>query len=76
MMQRLQDTTVQLGQSFGVAFGQLVTGAEEGKDGMKEFASQAIDAAFMAASGFAIQAATQSSLATGPAAAFVLPALA
>lgn len=75
MMQRLQDTTVQLGQSFGVAFGQLVMGADEGKDGMKEFASQAIDAAFMAASGFAIQAATQSSLATGPAAAFVLPAL-
>lgn len=75
LMQRLADTAMQLGQSFGAAFGQLITGAEGGKDAMKQFASQAIDAAFMAASGFAIQAATQSSLATGPAAAIVLPAL-
>jgi hypothetical protein len=75
LMQRLADTALQLGQSFGAAFGQLITGAEGGKDAMKAFASQAIDAAFMAASGFAIQAATQSSLATGPAAAIVLPAL-
>ena len=75
LMQRLEDTAMQLGHSFGVAFGQLITGAEGGKDAMKQFASQAIDAAFMAASGFAVQAATQSSLATGPAAAIVLPAL-
>ncbi len=75
LMQRLADTALQLGQSFGAAFGQLITGAEGGKDAMKAFASQAIDAAFMAASGFAIQAAAQSSLATGPAAAIVLPAL-
>ena len=75
LMERLADTAQQLGAQFGRAFGQLITGAEGGKDAMKEFASQAIDAAFMAASGFAVQAATQSSLATGPAAAIVLPAL-
>ena len=75
MMQQLADTAMQLGSQFGAAFGQLITGAEGGKDAMKQFASSAVDAAFNAATALAIQAAAQTSTAAGPGAAIVLPAL-
>ena len=68
-------TAQQLGAQFGTAFGQILTGSEEGKESMKAFASSAVDAAFNAATALAIQAAAQTSTAAGPGAAIVLPAL-
>jgi hypothetical protein len=50
-------------------------GTKDGEEALKQFASQAIDAGFQAATALAITAAGQSSLASGPGAAFVLPIL-
>ena len=71
----MSTTMVGLGDQFGRAFGMLVTGADGAQDAMRNFAAAAVDAAFQAATAFAIQAASQTSLAAGPGAAILLPVL-
>lgn len=75
IMANIASTSQQLGSQFGTAFGMLVMGAEGAQDAMRSFATSAVDAAFQAATAFAVQAATQSSLAAGPGAAIIMPAL-
>jgi len=74
-MLNLQADMVAIGGSFGAAFGEVMMGTKDGEEALKQFASQAIDAGFQAATALAITAAGQSSLASGPGAAFVLPIL-
>lgn len=74
-MLNLQADMVAIGGSFGAAFGEVLMGTKDGEEALKQFASQAIDAGFQAATALAITAAGQSSLASGPGAAFVLPIL-
>ena len=75
IIEDMSATMVTLGDQFGQAFGMLITGADGAQDAMRNFASAAVDAAFQAATAFAIQAAAQSSLAAGPGAAILLPVL-
>ena len=75
----INDTALQLahtvGDQLGYAFEQMVTGAEKGKEALKNFASSAIDSALAASQGHIIEAMIQSGKFTGPAAPFVIPAL-
>ena len=63
-----------LGQSFGDAFSMILQGSEEGKEALKDVASQTIDTAFNAATASAIQAATASASSLGPLGLALLPA--
>jgi hypothetical protein len=53
----------------------LITGAEGAEEALKATGRAAVDAAFNAATALAIQAAGQTAVGSGPAAAIVLPAL-
>jgi len=64
-----------VGAQFGESLGMLITGAEGAEEALKATARAAIDAAFNAATALAIQAAGQTAVGSGPAAAIVLPAL-
>jgi hypothetical protein len=64
-----------VGEQFGESLGMLITGAEGAEEALKATARAAIDAAFNAATALAIQAAGQTAVGSGPAAAIVLPAL-
>ena len=64
-----------MGESIGSAFAMMITGAEGGREAMKQALSNIVDTAFQAATAHAIQAATATGAASGPAAAFVSPAL-
>jgi len=75
IIESMSATAVTLGDQFGRAFGMLMMGADGAQDAMRNFASAAVDAAFQAATAFAIQAASQTSLAAGPGAAILLPVL-
>ena len=75
IIESMSATAVTLGDQFGRAFGMLMMGADGAQDAMRNFAAAAVDAAFQAATAFAIQAASQTSLAAGPGAAILLPVL-
>lgn len=75
VMQSINDNVVSLSGQFGSVFGEIITGAETAGESMKGFAMAAIDAAFNAATALAIQAAGQTAVGSGPAAAIILPAL-
>jgi tape measure domain-containing protein len=75
VMQSINDNVVSLSGQFGSVFGEIITGAESAGESMKGFAMAAIDAAFNAATALAIQAAGQTAVGSGPAAAIILPAL-
>ena len=75
IIESMSATAVKLGDKFGRAFGMLMIGADGAQDAMRNFAAAAVDAAFQAATAFAIQAASQTSLAAGPGAAILLPVL-
>ena len=75
IIESMSATAVTLGDQFGRAFGMLMMGADGAQDAMRNFAAAAVDAAFQAATAFAIQAASQTSLAAGPGAALLLPVL-
>jgi hypothetical protein len=64
-----------VGAQFGESLGMLITGAEGAEEALKATARAAIDAAFNAATALAIQAAGQTAVGSGPAAAIILPAL-
>lgn len=63
-----------MGQQIGTAFHMMITGAEGGKEAMREALSNTIDTAFQAATAHAITAATASASNAGPAALFLIPA--
>lgn len=71
----LAETSATWGMQFGEVMGQIVMGTEGASEAFKSFASSAVDAAFNAATALAIQAAGQTAVGAGPAAAIVLPAL-
>jgi hypothetical protein len=64
-----------VGAQFGESLGMLMTGAEGAEEALKATGRAAVDAAFNAATALAIQAAGQTAVGSGPAAAIVLPAL-
>lgn len=74
-MTLLAETSATWGMQFGEVMGQIVMGTEGASEAFKSFASSAVDAAFNAATALAIQAAGQTAVGAGPAAAIVLPAL-
>lgn len=74
-MTRLAETSATWGMQFGEVMGQIVLGTEGASEAFKSFASSAVDAAFNAATALAIQAAGQTAVGAGPAAAIILPAL-
>jgi tape measure domain-containing protein len=71
----LAETSATWGMQFGEVMGQIVMGTEGASEAFKSFASSAVDAAFNAATALAIQAAGQTAVGAGPAAAIILPAL-
>jgi tape measure domain-containing protein len=71
----LAETSATWGMQFGEVMGQIVMGTEGASEAFKSFASSAVDAAFNAATALAIQAAGQTAVGAGPAAAVILPAL-
>ena len=75
----INDTALQLahtvGNQLGHAFDQMISGAEKGKEALKNFARSAIDSALAASQGHIIEAMVNSGKFTGPAAPFVIPAL-
>jgi len=75
ILDNLGSSMAQVGEQFGAALGGIITGAEGAAEAMKGVARAAIDAAFNAATALAIQAAGQTAVGSGPAAAIVLPAL-
>jgi len=75
ILDNLGSSMAQVGAQFGEALGGIITGAEGAAEAMKGVARAAIDAAFNAATALAIQAAGQTAVGSGPAAAIVLPAL-
>lgn len=75
ILDNLGTSIQQVGAQFGDALGGIITGAEGAIDALKGVARAAIDAAFNAATALAIQAAGQTAVGSGPAAAIVLPAL-
>ena len=74
-MTELAETSATWGMQFGEVMGQIVMGTEGASEAFKSFASAAVDAAFNAATALAIQAAGQTAVGAGPAAAIILPAL-
>ena len=74
-MTLLAETSATWGMQFGEVMGQIVMGTEGASEAFKSFASSAVDAAFNAATALAIQAAGQTAVGAGPAAAIILPAL-
>lgn len=74
-MTLLAETSATWGMQFGEVMGQIVMGTEGASEAFKSFASSAVDAAFNAATALAIQAAGQTAVGSGPAAAIILPAL-
>jgi len=75
ILDNLGSSMAQVGEQFGAALGGIITGAEGAAEAMKGVARAAIDAAFNAATALAIQAAGQTAVGSGPAAAIILPAL-
>jgi hypothetical protein len=75
IMKNLGSDMKVVGDQFGESLGMLITGAEGAEEALKGTARAAIDAAFNAATALAIQAAGQTAVGSGPAAAIVLPAL-
>ena len=75
IMNQLGSDMKAVGAQFGESLGMLITGAEGAEEALKGTARAAIDAAFNAATALAIQAAGQTAVGSGPAAAIVLPAL-
>jgi hypothetical protein len=71
----LQDTAVQLGSSFGFAFGQMIKGADDASKSLKESVMGIIDAALASSTALIIEAMINSGKFTGPAAPIVIPAL-
>ena len=74
-MTLLAEKSASWGMQFGEVMGQIVLGTEGASEAFKSFASSAVDAAFNAATALAIQAAGQTAVGAGPAAAIILPAL-
>ena len=74
-MTLLAERSASWGMQFGEVMGQIVLGTEGASEAFKSFASSAVDAAFNAATALAIQAAGQTAVGAGPAAAIILPAL-
>jgi len=74
-MTLLAEKSASWGMQFGEVMGQIVLGTEGASEAFKSFASSAVDAAFNAATALAIQAAGQTAVGSGPAAAIILPAL-
>jgi len=75
IMKQLGSDMKAVGAQFGESLGMLITGAEGAEEALKGTARAAIDAAFNAATALAIQAAGQTAVGSGPAAAIILPAL-
>lgn len=75
IVQNLKSDVLSMGDAFGTALGTLIVTGEGAQEALKGVASAAVDAAFNAATALAIQAAGQTAVGTGPAAAIVLPAL-
>lgn len=75
IVQNLKSDVLSMGDAFGTALGTLIVTGEGAQEALKGVASAAIDAAFNAATALAIQAAGQTAVGSGPAAAIVLPAL-
>lgn len=75
LFEQLGQSAQQMGEQFGSAFAQIITGAEGGREAMKSALSNIVDTAFRAATAHAIQAATATGANAGPAAAFVIPTL-
>lgn len=75
ILDNLGSSMAQVGDQFGAALAGIITGAEGAAEAMKGVARAAIDAAFNAATALAIQAAGQTAVGSGPAAAIILPAL-
>lgn len=77
--ERLKETATILagtiGQQFGNAFAQVITGAKSSAQALKMFAAEAIKASLAASQAMIIEAAIKSGKISGPAAMFVIPAL-
>ena len=77
--ERLKETATILagtiGQQFGNAFAQVITGAKSSAQALKMFAAEAIKASLAASQAMIIEAAIKSGKMSGPAAMFVIPAL-
>ena len=71
----LQDTAMQLGNSFGFAFGQMIKGSQDAGKALKESVFGIIDAALASSTALIIEAMINSGKFTGPAAPIVIPAL-
>ena len=71
----LQDTAMQLGNSFGFAFGQMIKGSQDAGKALKESVLGIIDAALASSTALIIEAMINSGKFTGPAAPIVIPAL-
>ena len=75
LFEELAASSQAMGEQFGDAFAQIITGAEGGREAMKSALSNIVDTAFKAATAHAIQAATATGANAGPAAAFIIPTL-
>jgi len=71
----IQDTAMQMGSSFGFAFGQMIKGSEDAGKALKESVLGIIDAALASSTALIIEAMINSGKFTGPAAPIVIPAL-
>lgn len=71
----LQDTALQMGNSLGFAFGQMIKGSEDAGKALKESVLGIIDAALASSTALIIEAMINTGKFTGPAAPIVIPAL-